>query len=529
MMITRYKYKSLFKTMNAIRLCQLRDRQKPWVTFGDLFPCTQDDPIQIYLKYKRKLPEIKEFNVSSSSFEHKDRFFENHKDHLFFVSKTYNDCRFKFFDQRFNCMDSVSPDDCVNYFSVPIFNYRMKLKMMIDMIARKDFLSKLDPSTTIGTEGDGVEKPYRVVCLIQSKSLSKYQEYKAHFIHRIMIRYGAFIDLSVIYFFNTEDARLYPFHIDSDSSKQFQKRISKDIRWTRHCMDTDVEYQLFPPSHPYLYPNMKMVCDNPLYQKFKEEYAYRLGEITLLYRCHPQHRWIAHERGVYSFMDPNFDARMLVKSDIDIEIIHKSIELYRSSSQTHYISRNPCFPNTDNNFFIDFETLDNVIYMIGIGEWTLEHGYRYRSIVARAPTVKEQERIMMELKNHLSTFTTKTVYYWSAEQKFWNRANNMNHTKVEMSFDDWIDLCRIFSQTPILIKNCFNFKLKPIAKEMKRMKMIDIECPELCSSGYDSITIARRYYRHYTSEDFRILEAYNHFDCTVMYEILEFLKKNVVE
>jgi hypothetical protein len=412
----------------------------------------------------------------------------------------------------------------------------MKLKMMVDMIAKKDFLSQLDPSfdtnssVDVQTSSDlDVHKPYRIVCLVKSKNVSKYLEYKAHFIQRIMIRYASLIDLSVIYFYNTEHGKLYSFHIDVDESKQFQKKISNDIRWTRNCMNPEVEYELLPPSHPYLYPNMKVICDNPIHQRFKEDYAFRLGEITLLYRCHPHHRSIFHNQGIYSFMDPKFDARMVVKSDIDIEIIEKTIELYRSPSQTHYISKNPSFPDTDQNFFVDFETLDDVIYMIGIGVWSRDDGYQYRSIVSRAPTIDEQERIMSELKDYLSGIHSKTVYYWSAEKKFWNRANNMNRTTVEMDFDDWIDLCSVFSHTPIIIKDCFNFKLKPIAKQMKRLGMIEIECPESCTSGSDSLTIAERYYRHYTSEDLRILEAYNHFDCTVMYEILEFLKKNMVE
>lgn len=503
----------------------MSDIKKKWLSFSDLYPCTVDDPLQVFMKHKLQMKAASSSMDANTLVIQKDAFFQRHAQNLFFVSKQTNYARFQFFDNKFRTSAlSTAIKPLVNYFSVPIYNVRAKLKMTVDLIVTKDMLSVIDP--TWKHDDDHLNTPVHVVvCLVQSTKITPYQRYQAHFLQKIMGPYASLVDMSHVFYFDMNNMKLSALSIEENELRMYQKKISRDCKWVRNCMNEESVFTLHPPSHPYLYPNMKVDCKDVAQQQWKSEYAKQLNEITLLWKCTVRQRETMHNKGIYDFLHPAFQVEDLaLRCHRDAEILQHMLDLYTCPDTNIYVPHDIVIAKKDYEMYVDFETLNDIIYWIGVGHYD---GKEYKSLefVSRSPTLEEQERIMTEFRDWLVTFRSKTVYYWWAEERFWHRSEKLMSKSIDMDFTEWVDLCKVFSQSPVLVKNCFNFKLKTIAKEMKRMNMIDIVCPQECSNGSESMVVAERYFQHYSTTDYRMLKEYNYFDCRVMFEILSYLKK----
>ena len=515
------------KTVSQKRTCKVKfhewtEAEKDWIDFKNMYPCFNQDPLQMYMKYHLDLPksDYTPRPPDDTLQVLKNTFFTRHKSSLYFVSEHLSIFKYAFLEKKWG----DHPRE--NFYSVPAHNRRSKLKMMIDMIVTKEFLQSLDPSLDRPDTKDGsASHKSAILLLASSDKISEYQRYKAHFAVRVLSNHSCRIDLDHVYFYDlkTEKVSCLTIH-DEKEIGTYQKDIGKYIQWIRNCIHYGDTYTLLPPSHPFLYPNMKVECDNSNYQKWKMDYALQLNEITLLYKCHPKHRENMHNKGVYSFLDPKFRVKDLhVQHQKDEVVLEEMLSMYKSKTKQICGVENVVFPETSHSFFVDFETLDDRIYWIGAGVWDGKE-YLYKEFVSRFNTLEEQGRIMKEFSEWLKTYPSHTVYYWWAEERFWHRSEKMLGYSVPVDFGTWMDLCHVFSNTPIIVKNCFNFKLKTIAKEMKRMNMIEIVCPQECSGGEESMVLAKQYFQHHTTEDYRKLHKYNYFDCRVMFEILYFVK-----
>jgi hypothetical protein len=108
----------------------------------------------------------------------------------------------------------------------------------------------------------------------------------------------------------------------------------------------------------------------------------------------------------------------------------------------------------------------------------------------------------------------------------------------------WFDLMKIFKEEPIIIKGCFSFSLKDIAKTMWKYKMIKTKWDDdnPCSSGIDAMIMALEVYKKYDMSEltYNISELshmiendsdminvikYNEVDCKVLWEIIEYLRR----
>ena len=199
------------------------------------------------------------------------------------------------------------------------------------------------------------------------------------------------------------------------------------------------------------------------------------------------------------------------------KILNKMIEFYNNPSLKIYIGDK--FQSKSQNIFIDFETLDDRIYYIGIGISSFPLHFEYKNIVSNQNTEKEQLRILFEFSNFLQNYKDYNVYYWSAEKRFYNRVKNV----PKIDYSNWIDLCETFQQLPIIVQGAYDFKLKTIAKNMKKLSMIEIELPKDCQSGEESMVIAKEYYENYDMRHYLMLFNYNYFDTRVLYEIINYL------
>ena len=212
-----------------------------------------------------------------------------------------------------------------------------------------------------------------------------------------------------------------------------------------------------------------------------------------------------------------------------------------------------------NDVYIDFETISDifgdfdslplqkaggVIFMIGV--WFPNSDSKkmdYKSFICNKPTYSEEYRIMDEFMVFLKKLGIPKLWFWHAEKTIWKasenrqydiacRSNNNEKRRKISDWDtsNWFDLCKLFKTEPIVIKDCFKFGLKSIAKAMRKHGMISTEIDSQCDSGMTAMVKAWECYSE--SDDpvscsvMKDIEKYNTFDCKVIWEILEYLRKN---
>jgi hypothetical protein len=151
---------------------------------------------------------------------------------------------------------------------------------------------------------------------------------------------------------------------------------------------------------------------------------------------------------------------------------------------------------------------------------------------------------MNEFVQFLSERGNPRVHYWHAEKTFWNSAESrqfdlakgVNDTeRMDLISEGWknrkwSDLCKLFQEEPIVVKDCFKFGLKAIARAMRKHGMISAQNESECGNGATAMIRAWKTYSD--SEDpknsnvMKDIMKYNEFDCKVLWEILTFLRKN---
>lgn len=373
------------------------------------------------------------------------------------------------------------------------------------MIVTKDFLQ--NTFNMIPSE----DYFYYCICMID-KNMNEYQKFKATFISKILNKYKN-ICTTTIYFL-TNDNKLSSYDITSSYLNKillYSKRL-RNIRNFGH--DPEIFYLYPKPSHSFLYPNMKHTNSSTDIQQFKTEYAHQIHEITLLPKLTADYHNI-----ITSFLDDNLVSHLNHLSDHDKYLILKMIELYKDPHQLYYISELPIeLYKKQKEYFVDFETVmindQSFIYWIGVYSEHDDYQYFLTDNLSR----NDEYQIMSQFTDYISD--ANKIFYWHAEKTIWKRSR---HTDDNF-FKDWIDLCIFFRETPILIKNCFNFKLKNIAHHMKKMNMIDITCPSECQDGKTSMIIAQTYFNTKDPSLKKQLYEYNCFDCVVMHQILSFFR-----
>jgi len=342
---------------------------------------------------------------------------------------------------------------------------------------------------------------------------------------------------------------------DSD----YPTRAKNAIQWLRDVERHGAEWDINPPSRPELYPNM--CADSGKWTTIKEELAHDLGEISSLWFCGVKNREFAFSKGITSWRDPECSSRKIGMNGVRARIVDKIIEVNRSTD-SRVISPDVIennfhdwqYPESD-ELFVDFETLADIfapfselprqertdrIFMIGVGR-IVEGEWVYRNFVCDKPTLEEEFRIMDDFADYVASFGNPRLFYWHAEKTFWNKYTNRQYQTVanrsdqnlilnEWDLDNWIDLCGIFKEEPIVIRGCFGFGLKPIAKQMLKYGMINTQLESECQSGMTAMVRAWQTYQKsrdpVNSSVMLDIQKYNEFDCRVMYDILTYLRTN---
>ena len=191
-------------------------------------------------------------------------------------------------------------------------------------------------------------------------------------------------------------------------------------------------------------------------------------------------------------------------------------------------------------FFVDFEIIPEVltdkldsveckrnpfIFLIGVGHFEDEDGgWCYNSFIMDELTMKEELRVLEEFIDYIKSFQQDYVlYHWyRAEPQFWKSA--MKRHDISFLFW-WYDLSELFTDTPIVIKDCMNFSLKNVAKAMYKHNMINTNWTSDISNGLECAAQAALAYND-NVVDFTNIITYNEIDCKVLFEILQYLRKS---
>ena len=340
----------------------------------------------------------------------------------------------------------------------------------------------------------------------------------------------------------------------------YKRRTREAIQWVREVRMHGHTWSVNPPSRVELYPNM--CVDSGKWNVEKEKIADRIGEMTNIWYVGVKQRNIALERGISSWRDDNCTTENMNIRGVRSNTIDAILGINRQTSdkiRPAIIKSNIHGWKTESNeLYVDFETLSDIfsdfsslpsqsrtdmIFMIGVG-WSDNCKWNYKNFICSKPTYEEEYRIMNEFTKFVSERGQPKVYYWHAESNFWNSAEcrqfdlanesgnieRKDHISDDWKVSKWADLCKLFLEEPIVIKDCFKFGLKAIAGAMRKHGMISAHIESKCDSGINAMIGAWRTYSDSDSPEksdvMKDIIKYNEFDCKVLWEILTFLRKN---
>jgi hypothetical protein len=356
--------------------------------------------------------------------------------------------------------------------------------------------------------------------------------------------------------------------------KQYIKKTNDAIQWIRKVRYNGHMWSCLPqPSVPELYPNMNNSYDAP-YHFIKKEHADRIKELTDIWRVGYKHRNHALKQGITSWNDPRCTAKnMGIKGEKIGPTIDKIIKI---QSGSNLILPKKIKNNIHNwktrhelDFYIDFEDLSGelyskimdivnsvfdykILFIAGIG-YIENCQWKYKVFLANSINRTEEQRIITEMITFIETRTQEynvrnnsnerpKLFHWSHAEKssFIMFNKRYNNAYIEwVNNVTWIDMCKIFQDEPIAIKNAKNFSLKEIANAMHQNNMIQTEWPTGGpGNGRDAMMDAIRYYHfqedskhdlskeEYYKKMMQSIIDYNEVDCKAVYEIVEYLRKN---
>ena len=478
--------------------------------------------------------------------------------------------------------------------SVPVRNNYNKTQGVIDILIRSDYIHKIietNPLTfneqtqkapylagdyhyividikfsTLPLRADGIHllnsghyPAYKAQTLIYTQAIGRIQGYTAPYAF-ILGRRWKYTSRNIT---ERGDNCLNKLgKIDFDGiDKEYIIQTKKALTWVRDVKSKGSTWKFDPPSRPELYPNMSI--DSGRWNKEKIKIADQIGELTSIWNIGIKQRNLALKQGITSWKNELCTSKILnIKGNrgdtIDkiISINRQSTELLRPTKISGNIQE---WKSPKNELFVDFETLSdifspfdnlpiqkrtNLIFMIGVG-WVDNGIWSSRSFVCKSANLDEEYRIMNEFMDFVNSRGSPLIRYWHAEKSLWSRAENRQFERAcndesEARKDNisdnwrgfnWCDLCSFFRTTPIVIKNCFKFGLKEIAKAMHKHKMINISLENNnCTSGMNAMISAWKCYNNsedpVNSDTMKEIIKYNEFDCKVMQEILSYLRTN---
>ena len=329
----------------------------------------------------------------------------------------------------------------------------------------------------------------------------------------------------------------------------YREKIHNSLNWLDRLKENKLI--LFPkPSSIELYPNMnnKQSC----WENEKKKLSKELKEITLIWRISYEDRNRLISMGITEWDNPYllnnlYELKDTNTRDIQERIIHMN-KYNNLIMEPRNISRDfkDILKPDNNEFILDIESVLNLetkgsyfnndiqkdlpnICIIGL--IIINNGnFVFKDFTIDDLTIESEKRNINNWLNFISKYDEIKIYHWGHAEKTYLENIHKRFPDIKLPKMKLIDLLHFFRQEPIIIKDCFNFSLKTIGKNMYKHGLINstwsdtdngldamIKFKEICLKKDKNIPL-KRY-----NEISEIIE-YNKMDCVILKEILEYLR-----
>lgn len=472
--------------------------------------------------------------------------------------------------------------------SAPFKNSKLHTKGIIDLLVRSDKLGyivrknplpanlqthrapKLNGNyhyvvidikfSTLMLRADGIHllnsdniPAYKGQTLIYNQAIGEIQGYQSNFAYILgrrwkytrkgitMSSYDCFDKLGVIDFDG----------VDSE----YIIRTQQAMEWLRQLQRYGNNWTTNPPSREELYPNM--CVDSGEWNNDKKEIAREIGDITEIWYCGTKHRENAFRNGITTWRDPSCNSKIMGIHGKRAPVIDAILDINRQDVDTilpkKIVTNLHSWREPVNEVFVDFETFcdvfadfdhlptqqkTNTIFMIGV-YYKNNDTWTYRNFITDSPTIEGEYCIMDQFIKFMIELNRPKMWYWHAEKSIWNTAENRQISNIfDYRLDNivrnwdhlkWCDLAEIFREEPIVIKNCFSFGLKEVARALHSHGAILSKIESQCDSGLVASVNAWNAYQMtdpVNSDIIKDIALYNQFDVKVLWEIINYLRNN---
>ena len=234
----------------------------------------------------------------------------------------------------------------------------------------------------------------------------------------------------------------------SKTDKKFIDETKKAIQWVENINRNGHKWKLDPPSKTELYPNM--CIDSGIWNKEKEMIAEQLGEITSILYCGQKERELAFSKRIKSWKNPRFSSSIVNIQGQRGKIIDKILEINRQTKKailpdTFQINTHN-WQTPENEMFVDFETIadifspldelpvskkTDIIFMIGVYYKNNNNNWAYKKFVCKKNTQEDELKLLKEFNAFVIKHNMPKLWYWCADEKFWNQALKKNNIVFE--------------------------------------------------------------------------------------------------
>lgn len=385
-------------------------------------------------------------------------------------------------------------------------------------------------------------------------------------------KYSTTIKKESLYFGSFENLGTVLF--DKEILESYENKCKEGKKWLYDLRTKYCNFSLNPINRKELHPNMKNEKDE-IYHELKKHVANKNREITLLYRCNINKRNACLEMGIARTDDKRLNCKILGFENSKYELIIDGMLSLENSDDKIIIDKNvnnymEWQEKVDYEFYVDFETYDintdkscdkRIIYMIGVyfrnefrcfiinKDFEIEEEIKkmkndnkkincetecYIFCENEYELINKFREYILSKKNVKCSnecyFKNLRLIHWSdfERQIFVKKVYDYKLNKKEFNFN-WYDLLKVFNceNSPIVIKDCFNYKLKNVVNKMKKHDFIDIEWSDL-EDGLLSSLMAKKIYEENEEDKNNFIvdiTEYNCIDCKSLYEILNFIRE----
>jgi len=313
---------------------------------------------------------------------------------------------------------------------------------------------------------------------------------------------------------------------------EFNNKVNGAIEWVRDLNKHGLIMNINPPCRKELYPNL----GSKYYYSKKRELAEEIGDLSLIYKVKTQKKNIAFEKGITNIYDYRLTGEKLNFKGKEKEIIDKIIMMNRQTEKKiDFGTLTKDIIKEENEIFVDFEKLTDIfdnfedisnhktfdmIFLIGV-YYKKNDRYKYKRFLLKELSDEKEFELINKFYRFIERKNFPKLWYWFAEDKFWNSTMKKHNLNYNLNF---VDLRNLFLDNRIVVKDAFDFKLKTIINAMKKNELIDTKNDSEVEDGMTAMLKAYDCYQKNDKEYLKEICKYNKFDVKGMYDIVNYLR-----